>query len=425
MDRNFGVKAIIAISIIAAIMFAAPSIGRFAPTHKIEQPVYCGSCHPEQVDELSETTHLAKFADYIDRSYSNATGSIGTHLPAARATSGGCMMCHNFWENMKWFGVKNVAYETYDSGELGLATPTDIYGNPVSPYGLGSTNEYAMKVNIINTSSIYDDTKLVGISASDSTQPIAFPWKAGLDTYEYTVNGIKYDRVDYVWSKLSSLSPGPVGFIKVNSLTGATASCGQGSAEHGMCHIARDAVAESFGGKRSQVQEDPNPGGATGPNGTGAFVNRAGGAGDFFRHEMAFTTAQYAAKPVKICGACHVFKLPPMKWGGEPWSISDINFAEDRANAGNVNDDPFGFRPEYNDLTGTSVNVTGGHALPSVMFRTSDFAHSNVPCIRCHAHAGINGDTVTENPINGAGSPASPKQVSLVDPATGANVTGP
>jgi hypothetical protein len=409
INRVDVIRLVLVLSLVAGMGLAFGAIGRFVPTHMIEMPVYCGSCHPEEVQELGATTHLGKFADVINQTYANIqTGSgASAHslgaLDAGLAISGGCMLCHNYWDNMEWFGVRNFTVQPYDNtsdmfpNSSGFTMPTDIYGNAVSPYGLASTTEYVMNAT-------YNGT--LGLGNSYPAM-IAIPWAAGLDTYQYTdPNGVTFSRVDYVWSKLSSLSPGPVGFLKINSTTGATNTCGSGNAEHGMCHIGKDAVAESFASQRASVQEFP----AVPQNGTQNFSKNgmtfAGklGAGDFFRHEMAFTTAQYAAVNIKICGACHVFKLPPMQWGGEPWSLSDINFAAGHpifpAGPSGYNDDPFGFRPTYNSLDGTSSILSHGTTKTQVMFRTPDFAHSNVKCIRCHVHAGINGETVTDNAAN-------------------------
>lgn len=413
INKKDVIRLVLVLSLVAGMGLAFGAIGRFVPTHMIEMPVYCGSCHPEQVQELGATTHLGKFADTINQTYAgikNKGVSIGS-LDAGLAISGGCMLCHNYWDNMEWFGVRNFTVQPFDNTSdmfngTTFTMPTDIYGNAVSPYGLASTTEYVMNAT-------YNGTLGVGNSYPAM---VTIPWSAGLDTYQYTdPNGVTYSRVDYVWSKLSSLSPGPVGFLKVNSSTGATNTCGSGNAEHGMCHIGKDAVAESFASQRASVQEFP----AVPQNGTQNFsaMSFAGkvGAGDFFRHEMAFTTAQYAAVNIKICGACHVFKLPPMQWGGEPWSVSDINFAAGHpifpAGASGYNDDPFGFRPTYNSLTGDSGILShNGKANSSVMFRTPDFAHANVKCIRCHVHAGINGETVTDNIVNTLPTPPGPPQ---------------
>jgi hypothetical protein len=406
-------RLVLVLALVAGIGLAFGSVGRFIPTHKIVQPVYCGSCHPEEVQELSATTHLGKFADEVHSFTKGAASSSGL-LPTdsaytnARSISGGCVMCHNYWENFKWYGVRNFGLNAYDSDipDIGtLPTPTDIYGNAVSPYGLGSTKQYVMNV-----------TGIKGNNASAATLS-AEPWKAGLDNYSYTdANGTTHTRLDYVWSRLSAVSPGPVGFGLVNTSTGATSSCGGGTVEHGMCHIAASAVALAYSDQKYEVSDYPNTN-ASGSNPNGQFAGKSG-KGIFFTHEMAFTTAQYAAKPVKICGACHVMKLPPMQWGGEPWSTSDIKVvsATNLSNTGDAlaaiqnNDDPFGFRPDYNGLTAVAGDgmvkeemdseatgkVAGTSNFP-VAFRTPDWAHANVPCIRCHAHAGINGETVSDN----------------------------
>lgn len=391
-------RLVLVLALVAGIGLAFGAVGRFVPTHKIVQPVYCGSCHPEQVKELSDTTHLGKFTNNVMTKTKNlgATASARTN---ARAISGGCVMCHNFWENMKWYGVQNFDFRSYDSDDpsltdIHLNPPTDIYGNAVSPYGLGSTEQYVMNISLYNSTA--------DVSAE--------PWLAGLDNYSYTniISGstVNHTRLDYVWSQLSAVSPGPVGFIKTDA-NGVKKSCGGGTVEHGMCHIAASAVALAYTDKKPEVSDYPNTN-ATSP------ATYYTGKGVFFTHEMAFTTAQYAAKPVKICGACHIMKLPPMQWGGEPWAVIDIKAAS--ANNGTVPaglDDPFDFRPTYNDLVGTAgtgmqyeenyKESVGESLAPKnfpVAFRTPDWAHANVPCIRCHAHAGINGETVSNNPLS-------------------------
>jgi len=403
-------RLVLVLALVAGIGLAFGSVGRFVPTHKIVQSVYCGSCHPEEVQELSATTHLGKFSEEIHSMTMSAdNGKGGNATPSAytnaRVISGACMMCHNYWENFKWYGVKNFALTPYDSDipSIGaLPQGTDIYGNPVSPYGLGSTQQWAMNISGIkgtgNGSGIYKGTATLS----------AEPWKLGLDNYSYTDASGNHTRLDYVWSRLSSVSPGPVGFQLYDPISGNSSSCGGGTVEHRMCHIAASAVALAFTDQKYEVSDYPDSNSTT-TGSKGQFAGK-GGKGIFFTHEMAFTTAQYAAKPVKICGACHVMKLPPMQWGGEPWAVVDVNSAND--NGGVVQDvtDPFGFRPTYNNLVGTagdgmvkeeltseSTGKTPGTTNLPVAFRTPDWAHSNVPCIRCHAHAGVNGDTVSSN----------------------------
>ena len=357
MNRlRFGLKAMVAIAVIASILFIAPAIGRFVPTHRIVEPVFCGSCHPEQVVELNATTHLPHFSGAV----ADVAIANGYKIPAAEAISGGCMMCHNYWENMKWFGITNAAISLLETDNP--APIKDIYGNVVSPYGLASTQDWMFNM-------------------SETIEP----WQPGLDVYAYTdAGGVNHSRIDYVWSALSALSPGPVAVTRINVSTQAITSCG--TAEKGLCHIAEAAVGLSAAGKK---QEFPD-------------INQtAHGAGVFFTHEMAYTTAQYAAKPVKLCGACHVFKLPPMKWGGEPWYGDDVKALSNTNPSGAVPNqlpfvgDPFGFTPNYK-MTGELKFVRSSETY-DVLYRTPDWAHANVPCLRCHAHAGINGESVSSN----------------------------
>jgi hypothetical protein len=394
-------RLVLVLALVAGIGLAFGAVGRFVPTHKIVQPVYCGSCHPEQVAELSATTHLGKFSEEIEDWTMNANGTAPGNVresayPNARIISGGCVMCHNFWENMKWYGVRNFALEAYDSDNPSitqLEPPTDIYGNEVSPYGLGSTKQYYMNATLVKS----NPTLNIGVDLSVE------PWQAGLNNYSYTDSLGTHSRLDYVWSALSAKSPGPIGFVRVNSSTGARSSCAGGTVEHGLCHMAASAVVLAYTDKKNEVMDFPDDNSSS--TGFTGSTSRTG-KGIFFTHEMAFTTAQYAAKPVKICGACHVLKLPPMQWGGEPWAIAEIK----AFSAGVDPADPFGFRPTYNDLVavaGEDMQVEKNYlesigraentlTLP-VAFRTPDWAHANVPCIRCHVHAGINGEMVSDN----------------------------
>jgi hypothetical protein len=406
---RIGLKTLVAIAIISAIVFAAPTIGRFVPTHKIVEPVYCVACHPEEGNELTATTHLSHFSKAVQ----DITTEFGAtkKISDAEAISGGCTMCHNYWDNFKWFGVTNVAIvpiEIDDPEPL-----TDIYGNDVSPYGLGSTQSFSFRIQEM------PDTSKVPAGVTGGVEP----WKAGIDTYQYTdAAGVTHTRLDYVWSALSALSPGPVAFeLLSDDQSGAVPGSvvvaeGCGTAEKGLCHAAEQAVALAAVNKKlefpdqSNVGNDLNGDGDTTDPGEEAVVmgdldgdaiadagEGLGGNGVFFQHEMAYTTAQYAAKPVKLCGACHVFKLPPMTWGGEPWAGTEIRDLSDNGFIdGSVQGaDPFGFTPTY-DQTGT-LNFVYKLASFNTAYKTPDWAHSMVPCMRCHVHAGINGESVSNN----------------------------
>jgi hypothetical protein len=383
INRMDVIKIMLVLALVAGTGLAIASVGRFEPTHMITKEVYCGSCHPEEVQELNATTHLAHFAKGVS---SGVVAAGGNPVSAAESISDGCEMCHSYWDNLPNYGVANLSVSQSQQNVLLL---TDIYGNTVSPSGLSTTALYAVNITGVG------------------------PWQGGLNAYRYTdSSGTNWTRLDYLWSDLSSISPMPALFNDTNksfvSVTshgttskvlgdtsqGAT-SCGAASAERGMCHIAQTAVTQMELGKLMSA------------NGIASETSA------LFRHEMAYTTDQYAAKPVKMCAVCHVDKLPPMTWGGEPWSQGVIEAAS--ANNGSapialngVNNnpyDPFGFAPAY-DSTGfiSMNNAANSTAALAVTYKTPDWAHANVPCIRCHEHAGINGATVSDNsPANTSG----------------------
>lgn len=449
INRMDVLKLILVLSLVAGAGLALGAVGRFTPTHKIVEPVFCVSCHPEQAAELTATTHLQHFAYEVDDRFGVINGinpETGKNwaMTDAEEITGACTMCHNFWDNMKWFGVNYMDISLYEHdvpgslydcepatgrasggkvpqyygcdeyGNLGnnvtglyVDTPKDIYGNVISNYGMGSTNAWVLKIGIVD------------------------PWRPGLDTYAYTdvgpdalpttLDDQNWKRVDYLWSALSALSPGPVAFQEIDpgiDLAYGTAddvtaaSCG--TAEKGLCHIAVESVSLAAAGKKQEFSStrDVGPDGIMGTADDIAGPGGTSGAGVFFNHEMAYTTAQYAAKPVKLCGACHVFKLPPMVWGGEAWANMDIKSAsrltDGKGGVGevtplftelNVYSDPFGFRPAY-DLTGEYHGLYGSGAAKEyfdIRYKTPDWAHQNVPCIRCHSHAGVTGETVSSN----------------------------
>jgi hypothetical protein len=70
--------------------------------------VYCGSCHPEEVQELNATTHLIFFAMYINR-YALAASGNNTTVTAAESISDGCEMCHSYWDNLPEYSVANLS----------------------------------------------------------------------------------------------------------------------------------------------------------------------------------------------------------------------------------------------------------------------------------------------------------------------------
>ncbi len=367
--RTDVIKIMLVLALVAGTGLAVASVGRFEPTHMITKEVYCGSCHPEEVQELNTTTHLNNFASDISTMAQNS----GVNLSSAQTVSDACEMCHSFWDNFPNIGVSNFSVNQSQRNVLLL---TDIYGNTVSPSGLATTYAYNITITAASGSG---GTGGFG-APNDNNYIVATPWQAGIGTYEYTnaTTGTTYDRLDYVWSNLSSISPMPATYRFVDP-TNPTDIAGCDSAEKGMCHIAKSAIVQAELGHLPE-------------------------ASTLFRHEMAYTTDQYAAKPVKICGACHVDKLPPMTWGGEPWSQGVIQAASANngsaplLGANNNPYDPFGFQPAYDSTGFANVNdPTISPANMAVTYKTPDWAHANVPCIRCHEHAGINGATVSSN----------------------------
>lgn len=245
--------AIAIVIMIAAFGSAASaSIGRFTPTHAIEEPVYCGACHPEQVDELAATTHLLHFA--------NGLGGVaeenGATITQAQALAGGCMMCHNAWDNRDKFGVANYTYDT-DTNVVSLET-----------------------------------MPLKGVEMAVDNWPN--------DSKTYTdSDDVDHMRVDKLWGTLSRKSPNSDMAMKVyngSNLLENPTSCG--NVEKLMCHLVEEAEAISEAGLKNE--------------------NKAGvrGSTNFYMHEMAYTTADYVGKQVKYCAVCHVNKLPAMEDDG-------------------------------------------------------------------------------------------------------------
>lgn len=246
------VEALAVVMLIAALGSAAAGIGRFTPTHAIVEPVYCGACHPEQVEELGATTHLAHFA--------NAVGEVadenGRTISQAQAIAGGCMMCHNSWNNRENFGVGNFTYD--------------------------ATND-TVRWESYNRS---------------GTQNTVLWWNNASDSY--TMGGTNYLRLDAVWGMMSANSPNPnVAFRLINSSNTSQRLASCGTLEKGMCHAVESAAGLSAAGGKGETT-----------------VSGIGGNTNFYMHEMSYTTADYVGKQVKYCAVCHVNKVPPMYTNG-------------------------------------------------------------------------------------------------------------
>lgn len=199
----------------------------------------------------------------------------------------------------------------------------------------------------------YDSSVTYVTFSGTSARSVAMSAGSGSVKITYAVAGT-VKSLKEMWGEMSALSPSMVGvFVKDKELVPSwssdlgdykSASCG--NPEKGFCHSVETAVGISAA---NMMQENNLNTGAS-------------GNGVYFQHEMAYTSAQYAAKQVKLCGACHVNKLPPMKPDGTPMRIEATDV------------------PQVN-YHGTFVTDT------SIV--SSDWAHRQVQCIRCHGHAGI------------------------------------
>lgn len=376
INRTDVLKLVLVLAFVAAIGTSLGAIGRFTPTHAIVEPVYCGACHPDQVIELNATTHLPHFAGAIYEEAEAIAAGSSAEITQAEAVSGGCMMCHNTWANREkifFVGyelaeVNNNSKVTYNDVNVKNTNDAVLYDVPVS-LNSGGTQEIrlgttvtAVKVTvqdpgssgvdintpIINTS---DGTNVTLDSAAD-TNLTALNASTGAGTVKITYKVSTGATKSYkdVWGALSALSPRDGFFF--NDQTNA-ASCG--NPEKALCH-----AVETIAGKNMMNQMLENTAGGLGKQ-------SGSGNGIYFRHEMAYTSAEYAAKQVKFCGVCHVNKLPPMTSDGEP-------IRQNLANNAVV------IRVSHGEELLNTSNVTT---------TSPEWAHRQVQCVRCHGHAGI------------------------------------
>ncbi len=374
-------KMFILFAVLAGMGYASASIGRFTPTHAIVEPVYCGSCHPDQVVELNATTHLPHFAGaiYEEAEAINAGGSA--EITQAEAVAGACMMCHNTWNNREKMFVNGYQISTennqtrlqYNDIVTTNATTGTMYdvavpnasklpafkrlgGNVISIIATvqdPGTSGLAAGTNLTDEVSV--NSTGVTLQAGTNTSLLTEDTGKGAVKITYKVLNGSVVNLKTVWGDLSARSPTPGYFF--NDQTGS-ASCG--NPEKGFCHAIEISV-----GKNMMNQLPENTAGAGGKQ-------QGSGNGIYFQHEMAYTSAEYAAKQVKLCGVCHVNKLPPMDADGNPIRL-DLSTQK-------VIRDSHGTRILDTEITAIS----------------SDWAHKQVQCIRCHGHAGIGGeDAVT------------------------------
>ncbi len=363
--------------LVVGIGYATASIGRFTPTHAIKEPVYCGSCHPDQVQELNATTHLPHFMGAIVEEAEAVSAPNTAGITLAESVSGGCMMCHNTWNIRDQIFVNGYELNTNVDGTgnyqlklndvvLSATNKSTRYDVAVKLAGgnqfirLGSdivqTGKNMPKVTVQDpgTSGVVIGTALnstagefsinaTGVTLLDAGNVTAL--NASGDsavkiTYQLTSNQTR--SLKEMWGELSALSPTQGVFY--NDQEGRN-TCG--NSEKGFCHAVETVAGLNVANKLPE-------------NKLGVY-----GSGIYFQHEMAYTSAEYQAKQVKLCGACHFNKLPPMDADGNP-------------KRQDVTDIPQVYRSSHGVIYQTNITTI-----------SSDWAHKQVQCIRCHGHAGI------------------------------------
>lgn len=375
ISRSDVLKLVLVLAFVGAIGASLGAVGRFTPTHAIVEPVYCGACHTDQVRELNATTHLPHFASAVfdNAKKASAGGDYAAELTTAEAVSGGCMMCHNTWNNRERLYVAGynltqngttkdfkLAYNDMTFDPAGLVTRYNVAVSATLPQyiRLGTAvGTITVTVQDPGTSGLVAGSKLIvasdynlngttGIDLIAGTNTSALSTGTGTVkiTYKVTTAGTATVSYKTLWGDLSAVSPA-TGFFQ-DDITNKP-SCA--NLEKGSCHVIEEAV----GFAAANVM----------PENVGAVGS---GNGIYFQHDMAYTSAEYAAKQVKLCGACHTQKLPPMTPDGEPI----------RLNAGAL---PQVIRLSHGNVTfETNVSAT-----------SNDWAHRQVQCVRCHGHAGI------------------------------------
>lgn len=397
INRTDVLKLVLVLAFVAAIGVSMGAIGRFTPTHAIVEPVYCGACHTDQVRELNATTHLPHFAGAILEEAEAIEAGGKKVVTQAEAISGGCMMCHNTWANRDkiWLQGYEIIDGSNDNGQyklkindINFKPTTDavqydvavaLKGSPAKQYVRLGTNVNTIKVLVQDpgTSNVSIGTQLnltageyslngtTGIDLLDvgSVTPLNGTGSLRI-TYKVGVSNGATVTLKHAWGELSARSPNAGSFW--NDVEGKD-TCG--NSEKGVCHAVEVAVGKNLKNQMAENQVGVDPL-------TGNAIQLGSGNGIFFQHEMAYTSAEYAAKQVKFCGVCHFNKLPPMTAEGEP-------IRQDLAN------DQVVLYPKY------GLNTT------NVTTISADWAHKQVQCIRCHSHAGIG----FEDALTGVRSP--------------------
>lgn len=403
INRTDILKLVLVLAFVGAIGVSMGAIGRFTPTHAIVEPVYCGACHTDQVVELNATTHLPHFAGAILEEAEAIEAGGAKVVTQAEAISGGCMMCHNTWANREKIWLQGYSISDDPNGNLNgqyqlrindinFKPTTDAVQYDVAVLLNSTTSQQIIRLG----TSIVTTTSKVKVTVQDpGTSGVAIGTLLNDSGVDYTIqttgitllgtsanvtalNGtaagtlkIVYQvgvsngatvTLKHAWGELSARSPNAGSFW--NDVSGSD-TCG--NSEKGVCHAVETAVGKNL--KNQMAENQVGVGGA----------QLGSGNGIYFQHEMAYTSAEYAAKQVKFCGVCHFNKLPPMTADGEPIRQ-------------NIANDQVVIRVSHGVELINTTNLT---------LVSADWAHKQVQCIRCHSHAGIG----FEDAITGVRSP--------------------
>ncbi len=382
MDKRKIAKLTIALLIVASVGLAMASIGRFTPTHAIAEPVYCGACHTDQVAELNATTHLPHFSQAIYEVAEQVGAGGTTEMTTAEAVSGGCMMCHTTWNSRDLIYVNGYNLSTNVNDSYGNTTDNyrltyndivtsrtnssvqyDIFvltpgtdqfvrlGSNITP----TTSSAKVYVQDAGSSGLTNGSQITassnytvngtGVTLLAAGSAITALNNTGSVRITYKLNSTEIRSLKEMWGELSALSPTQGVFYDDKQ---GKDSCG--NSEKGFCHAVEYTLGLNMNNKLPE--------------------NKLGvsGSGIFFQHDMAYTSAEYAAKQVKLCAVCHFNKLPPMTADGEPirLNVTDINKV---------------YRVSHGAVFETNITLI-----------SADWAHKQVQCIRCHSHAGIGPD---------------------------------
>ncbi|MCE8425905.1 MAG: hypothetical protein J5U17_09030 [Candidatus Methanoperedens sp.] len=306
---------------IAKLLIVAGAALSFIPIHTIVDPIYCGACHPEQMDEMN-TTHLAHFSHDIYETAEKIANPSTANLTKEEADSYACLMCHETWYIREKVYVNGYTLSPIVSGsgtyrltfndivipgtnmstQYDLPVTADRFSTQFIRLGTAITNP-TVTVQNPGTSGLTTGIKLIrdidyttnstGVILDGSSSQVSALYNGnGSLKITYILTSIEVRSFKNIWGELSALSP--IQGVFYDDKIGRD-TCEK--SEMGLCHAASTALA----------------------------MNMAGG-GIYFTHEIASTSTEYTPKQVKMCAVCHFNMLPPMTEEGEliPGNISQM-----------------------------------------------------------------------------------------------------